>query len=150
MNKSITIKDAILINAEKSVVWNFTQDFSKRQTWDKSIIDLNILQLKPFKIIELKSVGGIITKLSYKLCRKPDKTTLKMVDTQSLLIKGGGGSWSYFSVNSKTQWTQVNTLIFKNKLLYILFGWFVKAKLKRITKASMLKAKMIIESNDSQ
>jgi len=92
LNKSITIKEVIRVEANQTDVWNFTQDFALRKVWVHSITELDFLRKKPNKLVKLKTVGGIVTKLSYKLYRKPFKTSLKMTDTKSFLIQGGGGS----------------------------------------------------------
>ena len=147
MNTSITIKEVIQIRADQKSVWAFTQDFNNRQKWDSSILELEILQTAPYLLILIKTQGGVRTKLKYKLWRKPSKTSLEMIDTKSLLIKGGGGSWTYSTIDSMTEWTQTNTLVFKNIFLFLFFGWIVKLKLQRSTQNSMLKAKQILEQS---
>lgn len=143
---TITINQSITIQANCELVWDYTQDFNKRKLWDKSVIDLKILQLKPFKLIRIKTVGGIITTLKYKLCRKYEITTLKMENTKSLIIKGGGGSWRYEKDNLGTKWTQINSLTFKNIFLYKLFGKFLRQELLKNTIDSMHKVKEQIEN----
>jgi len=68
MHKMITIRESIEIKASKLMVWNFTQDFDNRPLWDHAILDCKLLQKKPVKLIWLKTKGGVITKLKYKLC----------------------------------------------------------------------------------
>lgn len=143
---TITVKEAIIIESTKETVWNFTQNFHKRKSWDKTILDYKILQKKPHKLIWFKAIGGITATLKYKLCDRANKTTLKLIDVKSPLIKGGGGSWKYESMNNKTKWTQVNSLTIKSKFWYIVLGGFLKTMLKFNTKKSMKKAKSLIEN----
>lgn len=142
---TITVSHSISIQADPKVVWKYTQDFSNRKSWDKSILDLKIIQLKPFKLIRLKTVGGIITNLKYKLCKKYELTTLKMEKTKSLILQGGGGSWKYESDKHGTRWSQTNSLTFKNKLYYFLFNKILEQQLFKNTLASMRTAKAQIE-----
>ena len=146
MKTSITVKHQVIIHADRMNVWSFTQDFSKRQMWDKSILHLEVLQTKPFKRVRLKTKGGVETTLEYKLCRKPEKTSLRMINTKSLLIAGGGGSWTYRDVGGHTEWTQINTLVLRHSSLYLLFGWIIRRQLIQSTMESMQRAGTLIET----
>ena len=150
MRKIITITESIIINSNKLKVWNFTQDFNKRNLWDKTILEYKIISKKPRKLVWLKMKGGIVTTLKYKLCDKPNKTSLKMHDTKSLLIKGGGGSWKYSEKDGKTIWVQTNSLEIKFEILYFLFGWLIKKELARNTKKAMQNARILIEKEIGQ
>jgi len=145
MRKMITIRESILIKACKEEVWDFTQDFGSRKLWDDSIIDFKIVQKKPVKTIWVKMKGGVNTILDYKLCDKANKTSLKMRQTQSILIKGGGGSWKYTEIDGWTKWEQSNTLELKYGYTFLLFGWLIKRKLRANTMSAMKKAKSLIE-----
>ena len=146
MRKMITVEGRILINSNKEHVWNFTQDIGNRKLWDNSVIDCQLIQRKPKKVIWVKMKGGIQSFLNYKLCDKPNKTSLKMYNTQSFLVKGGGGSWQYKEKEGKTEWVQTNTIEFKSKLAFLLLGWVIKRIFKKNTDIAMTKAKQLIEN----
>ena len=146
MNR-ITVKNSIYIKSSKENVWDFTQNFDNRKSWDKSIMECQVLQKKPFKLISIKTIGGIKAKLKYKFCNRANMTTLKLVDVQSIIVKGGGGSWKYEIEDTNTKWTQVNSLIFKNKFWYLILGKILKNRLEFYTQKSMRTAKTLIENN---
>lgn len=148
MKNTITVKEVIVIDSSKEEAWNYTQNIKERKAWDKTILEYKLLQKRPYKLIGFKAVGGITAKLRYKLCDKPNKTTLKLIEVKSLIIKGGGGSWKYETVNNKTQWTQVNSLVIKNKFWYLIFGSIIEKRLKSNTKESMRMAKIQIEDHN--
>ena len=144
MRRMITIQEKILIQSNKEHVWGFTQDFEKRKLWDKSILDYQIVQESP-KVIWVKMKGGIKCLLEYKLCDKPNKTSLKMSHTRSLLVKGGGGSWQYTEKKGNIEWVQVNTIELRNRWIFHLFGWLIGKKIQKDTEVAMKRAKLLIE-----
>ncbi len=147
MNFSITIKDTIRIKADRETVWNFTQDPALRSVWDRAVTKCELQQRQPQKVLRLKMLGGILTNLTYKLCRKPTKTSLKLTETKSWLFKGGGGSWKYYAHEGHTEWTQINTLIFRNQIVYLLLSKPMYLILKKMTSRSMRNAKKLIENS---
>ena len=68
-----------------------------------------------------------------------------MVETKSIIFKGGGGSWKYEKKENGTIWIQRNTLIFKNRFLYNLIGRLVKMMLIYDTRKAMRAVKEILE-----
>ncbi len=101
--------------------------------WDKSILKAKVVQIKPVRIVDIKARGRLSTKLVYKLEDKPNKTSLAMTETRSVLIKGGGGSWKYEPKGQGTLWTQTNTLILKDGFFYALLRPIITIQLKRNT-----------------
>ncbi|WP_298897270.1 hypothetical protein [uncultured Psychroserpens sp.] len=146
---TITVKNTINIKSTKENVWGFTQNFDNRKAWDESILECHVLQKKPFKLISIKTIGGIKAKLKYKICDKANKTTLKLIDVKSFIIKGGGGSWKYETENNETKWSQVNSLVFKNKFWFLILGNILRNRLEANTKKSMVIAKTMIENNNN-
>ncbi len=146
-NDTVTVKETIYVNASPEIVWDFTQDYEKRTTWDRSIIRATVLQVKPTRIVEIKAKGNLAAKFQYKLEDRPNKTSLAMIDTKSFFIRGGGGSWKYEASDKGTLWTQTNTLQLKSGLLSRLLRPAISYQLKRSTRASMRRAKRIIEVN---
>ena len=147
MNFSITIKDTIRIKADRETVWNFTQDPMLRSVWDRAVTKCELQQKRPQKVLQLKMFGGTLTNLTYKICRKPIKTSLKLTETKSWLFKGGGGSWKYDELGDHTKWAQVNTLIFRHRLMYWLLSKPIYLILKKMTTRSMQNAKKLIEDS---
>ena len=145
MRNVITIRETVLIKSDQDKVWSFTQNFNKRTIWDNSIKKSIVLQKQPFKLVKIIGFSGLKTTLKYKLCKRPFKTSLLMIDTKSLFIRGGGGSWTYATKGKYVEWTQTNTLILKNKFMFLLFGKVLKMTMKRQTHRAMDKAKCLIE-----
>ncbi|WP_298900381.1 SRPBCC family protein [uncultured Psychroserpens sp.] len=147
MKNTITISQSLIINASQEAIWNYTQDFDNRPEWDTAVMESEVIQKKPFKLVHLKMKGGLQTDLKYKLCRRPLKTSLVMTNTKSLLFSGGGGSWVYNNEGEVVEWIQTNTLIVKHKFIYWCFGKLIKQMMHKQTKTAMMKAKLIIEQN---
>lgn len=143
---NITVQHSIIINRTCEEVFDFTQDFSKRILWDKSIIEYKIVSDLPQRRIFIKSKGGITTVLEYKLFNRPGKTSLRMTEINSSIVTDGGGSWMYEKQsNGSTLWTQTNTLSLKNSLIGKFLKNFVENSLRKNTIKAMQKAKEILE-----
>ena len=145
MSFNVTVKESIFIAAQPEVVWDYTQDYSQRSDWDDSILEAQVLQEEPEKHVRIRGKGGISFTAKYTLFRRPQRTSLSMVNVQSSWAMGGGGSWSYEAEHAGTRWTQTNTLSLKdtlsNQLLYPIFAWQLRSGARR----AMRKAKQIIE-----
>lgn len=144
MAASIVITETIFIAALPETVWDFTQDYSKRHLWDKTVISAKIIQEHP-RVALVKGIGGLTTELHYKLDERPNKTSLAMFNTQSPFIAGGGGYWHYDVQGNGTLWTQTNSLILKKNLLAMLLSPLMKWMLKTNTRKAMMAAKKLIE-----
>src|SRR5947209_2271807 len=95
MKNEITIKHSIAIAKSKEVVWNFTQDYSKRMSWDSAVLETSVLQSEPQRIVKLKTKGRTTMTFMYKLDDKPNKTSLVAREIESPIIESAGGSWMY-------------------------------------------------------
>lgn len=140
----VTVRNSIYIRNSPEVVWDYTQDYSKRRDWDRSVLEAAVISAQP-RQVRIKGIGGLVTELHYKLDDRPHKTTLVMVNTSSPLIEGGGGSWEYLPEGDGTIWTQTNTIILKGVLLARLLKPFISLAMKRNVRNAMEKAKKIIE-----
>jgi hypothetical protein len=69
-----------------------------------------------------------------------------MEDTKSLLLEGGGGSWSYAPDGEGTIWTETNSLIVRSGWWRRLFPPLVEWQLKTSTRRAMNKAKDVLEA----
>ena len=142
---SITIHHSIYINRPRETVWDYTQDYSLRPDWDKTVIEAKVLQTTPQKIVELKTSGNTIMKFVYKVYDRPNKTSLALQDIKSRRIISGGGSWNYQEKNGGTLWTQTNTLIYKPGFLNAIFMPMFRFSWKREIRKSMWRAKRNLE-----
>jgi hypothetical protein len=142
---TITIRQSVLINKPKEVVFDFTQNYDNRAKWDSSVLQATILQTSPNRIVKLKMKGNTEMTFVYKLDNRPDKTSLATQNVQSLIIKTAGGSWSYEEQDNQTIWTQVNTIVFKDSFLLQLIKPFMRWMFKMQTNKAMNKAKKLIE-----
>lgn len=147
MNKyNISIQHSIFINKPRELVWDYTQDYTKRKFWDRSVKDTFVLEEYPNRIVKVKAQGNITMTFEYKQDEKPYKTSLVTTEIQSQFIALAGGSWIYDVKEGGTLWTQKNTLQLKpSKLTFMLLPIY-KWMLNRQTRKSMKKAKQIIEN----
>ena len=143
---NITVQHSIIINKSCEEVFDFTQDFSKRMLWDKSIVDCKLISEAPLRKVFIKVKGGMTATLEYKLFERPHKTSLRMTNINSPLVIDGGGSWTYENQNNETTlWTQINTLSLKTSFIGKVLKGIVEKSLKKNTMESMKKAKHILE-----
>jgi len=150
MSSKITVIHSVFIKASPTEVWDFTQDYSQRTKWDKSIIEATVKSEEPKRIVKVYDKRGLSTYLRYRQYDRPNKTSLVMTNTRSSFIKGGGGSWKYLNRDGGTLWTQTNTLILKKNTLLFLLRPFIVLKLKQSTRTAMERAKQIIENKQSE
>ena len=142
---SITITHSVFINASPEKVWDFTQDYSKRASWDNTVLEAKVLQTDPHREVWLKLKGNSEMTFVYKLDDRPNKTSLVAKDVKSSFITGGGGSWRYEPRDEGTLWTQTNTLVLKPSFGIKLFLFLIRFTMSRQMKIAMLKAKEIME-----
>ncbi len=145
MASSITITEKITIEASPGAVWDYTQDFNRRTEWDGSVLGAEMIGSDLERAARVRYKGGLECTFQYKLFERPTRTTLAMTDVRSPIFSGGGGSWRYQPAGVGTEWTQVNTLTFRNPMLYWLLRWPIAWGLRRSTRQGMLKVKGILE-----
>jgi hypothetical protein len=148
MKNSITIKHSILIHKPKSVVWDYTQNYSNRPVWDNSVLSTEVLHTTPNRMVRLKLKGKTSMTFVYKLDNRPNKTSLKGIDIESPYIIAAGGSWIYEEQNGITKWTRVDTIVLKDSLLMSLSIWLFKLILNFQTRKAMKKVKRILEEEE--
>jgi uncharacterized membrane protein len=149
LKNSITIKNSILINKPKSLVWDFTQNYTNRPIWDNTVVSTEILHAAPNRMVKLKMKGNTTMTFIYKLDDRPNKTSLKAIDIESAYIKSAGGSWTYEEQNGVTNWTRVDTIVLKDSvfmfLYIIIFKWIFAYQIRN----AMKKVKLVLEMGDS-
>ncbi|MCB9216460.1 MAG: SRPBCC family protein [Candidatus Kapaibacterium sp.] len=148
MSKGITIKEKIYIARSPEVVWDYTQDYSRRHLWDRSVISARVIQEEPVRVVEIRARGRMRARFQYKYGKRPHKTTLAMIQVESPFVVGGGGSWVYEPESEGTWWTQVNTLILKENLLVRLLRPMIVKQLRQGIRSSMEVARRIIEGEE--
>lgn len=144
MNK-VTVSESIQVEANPTIVWDYTQDWRRRADWDRSIISAQYLSEAPPMAVNVRGKGGLNFKVNYKTSERPRLTTLAMTDMNSFWLKGGGGSWKYDEKEGKTFWTQHNTLIIRDDFLGRLFRPLFAIVLAFTTRQMMKRAKALIE-----
>ena len=145
MNK-VTVSAAIQVNESPTVVWDYTQDWRRRTEWDRSVVSAQYLSEVSPVAIQVQGAGGLKFKVNYKTIDRPRLTTLAMTETNSIWLKGGGGSWKYEDKEGKTLWTQHNTLILRDDLLGRVFRPLFAIILAITTRHIMRTAKANIEN----
>lgn len=145
MNRNVTVTESLFVAASPEVVWDYTQDYGHRTEWDDSILEAEVLQEPPELLVRIRAKGGLRFKNKYTLFRRPNRTSVTMVDVKPAWVSGGGGSWVYEEQNGGTLWTQTNTLSFSNPVIYRLLGGIMKWRLRSSTRKSMQEAKLVLE-----
>jgi hypothetical protein len=143
----IIVNEEIFIDRSPETVWDYTQDFSKRLEWDKSLIKVNVLQEIPVKTVDIKAKGNFTATLVYKLYDRPNKTSLVFTNVKSPVINGGGGSWRYEKMGNGTLWTQMGSCILKSGMISRLSLPFLRFMLRYNMRTAMKLAKKNLECN---
>lgn len=147
MATTITVSGCVHVARPPEFVWDYTQDFSRRRSWDSSVLEATVVSSAPAPVVKIRGVGGLRALLRYRQFDRPKRTSLVLEVEASLLVNGGGGSWSYEPSGAGTTWTQSNTLILKPGVLGRLATPIVRWMLRSSTCAAMRKAKHLMESS---
>ena len=146
-NDSILIKESIVIRRPREVVWDFTQDFSKRPLWDDSIHEVEVLGKSPNRTVRVRGRGfGCI--FEYKAAERPLHTSVIMKDVVSGLVAGGGGSWRYEPHEDGSVWTQSMRIDLKQRWGLRFFIPLIAFMLRRQVRKSMRRARDMLETCD--
>ena len=145
MINKVTIKESIFISKSRELVWDYTQNYNNRSKWDFSVTDFEMIQETPNRIVKIKSPGKMESIFEYKLEERPTRTSLSMKNSNKSFLIGGGGSWHYEDKDGGTIWTQTNTMVLKDNLLFRILNPVFAFGLKYNTQKALKKAKKIIE-----
>ena len=144
----VSITEAIWVDRPPDVVWDYTQDFTRRTEWDAGVAEATIVAAEP-RTIRVR-VGGLgQMTVVYKLDRRPERTSAAFTDVDSNWISGGGGSWEYDAADGGTRWRQTNSLELKRPRLAFLLAPMLERGLRRSTKRAMAEAKRRLEAEPS-
>lgn len=146
MPRSITVSESIWVARPPEAVWDYTQNYANRPTWDASVHKAEVLSTEPAPRVRVEMSSGMRCVFQYRLYERPRRTSLAMVDVESPWFSGGG-SWAYEAKDSGALWTQTNTLVLRDGFLPGLLRPFAAWQLRRSTRQSMQKAKGLMESN---
>ncbi len=141
----ITTRHSILIARPPELVWDYTQNYANRTSWDPMVIETALLQVTPNRIVKLKMKGNTTMTFTYKLDERPYKTSLAAKEIASSFIENAGGYWIYEEQNGNTLWTQTNTIVFKSHFFLKFFSPMYKLIFSMLTKKAMKNAKERIE-----
>jgi hypothetical protein len=140
----VTVTESITIAASPEAVWDYTQDWTQRTTWDPAVREVIAISEGPRREVRARFSGGVIFDVVYKLIDRPHKTSLAMAGGSTWFV-GGGGSWRYEAEGSGTRWGQTNTLVTADRLVMRLLSPFVRATLRRQTRRAMQNVKARFE-----
>ena len=142
---TVTVTETIHVDRPPAEVFEYTQDYSTRPVWDASIKSAEKLSDEPrrFRLL-MPGVGEAV--IEYKLFRRGERTSAAFTAVKSKVFSGGGGSWSYEGRDADTEWTQTNTLEFKNRIVGSVMAPMVRRSMTKGIRASMAKAKSRMES----
>ena len=146
--RNLTVTESVHVARPPEEVWDFTQDYARRPSWDASVIEAEDLGGDPRRVrVTLRGMGPTV--FEYKLNRRPERTSLRMTGMTSRWVVDGGGSWEYAPEAGGTRWTQTNTLVVPRGVLALLVAPLIARNLRTGTKRSMQKAKQILEGGQS-
>lgn len=106
MARSIRVRHSVIVAAPPAEVFEFTQDYSRRATWDPAVLEATVLDSSPLPRVRVRGRGGLRCVFEYKLFDPPRRTSLTMTEVRSPWIEAGGGSWRYEQCAQGTRWTQ--------------------------------------------
>lgn len=145
MGQKLSVSESLVVRCTPERLWDFTQDYATRASWDRSILEASVVTQTPVPRVRIRAAGGLNTVFQYKQFDRPRQTSLVMEEVVSFWIEGGGGSWSYLPHAEGTLWTQNNTLILRAGWWRAPLAPLVTAGLRRGTRLAMQRAKQMIE-----
>lgn len=145
VNPTITVSETVSVARPPEEVWDYTQDYSRRREWDDGVREVELLGTHPRRVrLRFRRAGSAT--LEYRLDRRPERTSLQLIDISSLWIADGGGSWEYVAEEAGTAWTQTNSIVLRFPRLGALARPLVRRMLRAGIRRSMERAKVILEA----
>lgn len=145
----VKIRQRIVIDRNKEDVWDYTQNFSNRPEWDRSVKAVDIVQKNPTQVKLVFKNDSNIT-LEYQMENRPNKATLTIRKSESRIIQTGSGTSSFEERSGTTLWTETVTYVMKRKpLMGLLLPWYnllFSIKLR----SAMHRAKSILERGENR
>lgn len=144
--RQVTVTESLVVRAAPERVFDFTQDYAQRASWDRNVLSAEVLPGDGPPRVRMRLRGGVQCVFRYQAFERPRHTSLAMVDVRSPVVAGGGGAWKYEAVPEGTRWTQTNTLVCRNALVGAVFGALLRWQLRRGTRAAMQAARRRLEA----
>ena len=141
----VATTESIVVARPPEAVFDFTQDYARRTSWDRGVLSAEVLQRAPLPRVRVELAGGVRGVFEYKLFERPLRTSVALTEVRSPLFSGGGGSWSYQEHAGGTLWTVTNALRFKSRLAGWMLGPWTRFALRRGTRAALRAAKLELE-----
>ena len=143
---TVTVTETIHVERPPEVVFDYTQDYASRADWDPAISAARLVSEDP-RVARIRGPGIGVYDLTYRLYRRPERTSAAFSGIRSSWLEGGGGSWTYEPRDGGTDWTQTNTLELKGRWVGPLLAPLVRRRLRDGMRAGMAAAKGILESD---
>src|SRR5688572_8557439 len=137
MPRSLTVTVSTFVARPPEVVWDYTQDSSRRREWNSWVLAVNVVATDPVLKVRIRARGGLEAVFQYKQFDRPRRTSLSMEEVRSPWISGGGGAWSYEAKEGGTLWTQTNTLVLRDRWWCRLFAPLLQRQLAGSTRRAM-------------
>ena len=144
--RSLTVTASVFVRRPAEFVWDFTQDYARRPEWDASVLEATVLEHEPLPRVRVRCAGGLSCVFRYRGFDRPRRTSVSMEEVRSLLIQGGGGSWSYEAREGGTLWTQTNSLMLRPGWWRQLLAPVVRRSLRAATRRAMQRARALLEA----
>jgi hypothetical protein len=142
---TVTVTETVHVKRDPTEVFDYTQDYTSRMTWDRSVTAAEVQSESPRRVrLTVRGTGRFT--VEYRLFRRPERTSAAFVDVRSSWLAAGGGSWRYEPRDGGTDWTQTNTLELKHPRLLRLIAPFVERNLRSSMRRAMAAAKQTLES----
>ena len=82
MRVNVTVKESIWIAAPIETVWDYTQDYAHRRDWDDSILEAEVVQEEPARLVRIRAKGDLRFTAKYTLFRRPHKRASEKVGNE--------------------------------------------------------------------
>jgi len=144
--KTTKFTESIIIERSPEVVFDFTQDYNNRLTWDTFLRKADLLYGAKEAGIGVKALcvakNGIGMVTEYVTFNKPKVTAIKMIDGP-YMFKSFLGSWTFKEVNDRTEVTFLYAYEFR--FPFSLISPLIKAKLQKEVRKRLADLKRNIE-----
>lgn len=142
----ISVTTSVWVDRDPGTVFDHTQDYGRRPSWDRGITEARIVSEAPRAArITMRGLGRAT--VVYRLDRRPERTSAVFEDVESPWIIGGGGSWAYEPEDGGTRWTATNSLELRRGWWTPLLVPFVRWSLRRSSEQAMRAGKRQLETD---
>jgi hypothetical protein len=147
MGTTVAITESVEVARPPEAVFDFTQDYGRRTSWDATVVRADVLERDPPRL-RVELAGGVSAVFQYRLFRRPERTSMAMVDVRSWWMEGGGGSWQYVATPTGTRWTATNSITLRSGPLGSLLRPLVVRQARSALRAAMRRAKKLMQESE--